>query len=102
MGQRDWQRLMDKNPAPSAPNDPSSSGPDRPSGTSNPDTAKPLSQLAQEGGVNFIQYLLAKAIPHDDTLPQPSQVREWQFRDISKFPREHQEEWKTACCKELE
>ena len=61
--------------------------------------------MAQEGGVNLIHFLLAKAVPPTDIteiLPSPNSVREWQFCDILKFPKEIQEEWKAACCKELE
>ena len=35
-------------------------------------------------------------------LESPNSVREWQFRDILKFPKEIQEEWKAACREELE
>ena len=35
---------------------------------------KTINQLVQEGGVQFIQYLMTKAISHDDTLPSPSQI----------------------------
>ena len=64
-----------------------------------------MARMAQEGGVDLIHFLLAKAVsPTDATqiLPSPNSVREWQFRDILKFPKEIQEEWKTACRKELE
>ena len=63
-----------------------------------------LTVLVQEGGVGFINFLLAKAISPDDSslLPTISQVREWHFQDILKFPRKEMKEWKMACCKESE
>ena len=65
---------------------------------------KLLTVLAQEGGVGFINYLLALAISPDDSslLPTVFQVREWHFQDILKFPRKEMKEWKMACCKESE
>ena len=48
---------------------------------------------------------LAKAVSPTDVaeiLPSPNSVREWQFHDILKFPKETQEEWKPACHEELE
>ena len=50
-----------------------------------------LAQLAQEGGVEFINYLLIKAVPPDDSL-LPSNLREWTFRDILQMPKEQQME----------
>ena len=60
--------------------------------------------LVQEGGVGFINYLLALAISPDDSslLPTVSWVREWHFQDILKFPKREMKEWKIACCEELE
>ena len=61
--------------------------------------------MAQEGGVDLIHFLLAKAVPPTDTteiIPSPNSVREWKFHDILKFPKEIQEEWKAAYCEELE
>ena len=89
--------MMD--PVPSHPDsDHSAEAPSNPSD-------KDVACMAQEGGVNLIHFLLAKAVPPTDTteiLPSPNSVREWQFRDILKFPKEIQEEWKAACRKELE
>ena len=89
--------MMD--PVPSHPDSDHSA--EAPSNPSNKDVA----HMAQEGGVDLIHLLLAKAVsPTDATeiLPSPNSVREWQFHDILKFPKETQEEWKAACCKELE
>jgi hypothetical protein len=55
--------------------------------------------MAQEGGVNLINFLLQKAIEDTPKNPVP---REWSFRDIMRLPKEEQEEWKAACREELE
>ena len=52
-----------------------------------------LTHLAQEGGVKFLDLLLAKAVPHIDLeSPDTSSIREWTFKDIQKMPSEQQEE----------
>jgi transposase InsO family protein len=62
-----------------------------------------ITRLAQEGGVKFLDYLLAKAIsPADPESPDTSNIREWTFRDILKMPSDKQEEWRNACREELE
>ena len=65
---------------------------------------KSLTILVQEGGVGFINFLLAKVISSDDfsLLPAISWVREWHFHDILKFPKKVMEEWKMEYCEELE
>ena len=86
-------------PVPSGPDSDRSA--DAPSNPSDKDVAC----MAQEGGVDLIHFLLAKAVSPTDTteiLPSLNSVREWQFCDILKFPKEIQEEWKAACCEELE
>src|SRR6266571_7399069 len=61
-----------------------------------------LTRLAQEGGVKFLDLLLAKAVPLVDLeSPDTSNIREWTFRDILKMPSDTQEEWHTACKEEL-
>ena len=88
--------MMD--PVPSGPDsDRSAEAPSNPSD-------KDVAHMAQEGGVNLIHFLLAKAGSPTDTteiLPSPNSVREWQFHDILKFPKEIQEEWKAACQRSL-
>ena len=59
-------------------------------------------RLQREGGVKFLDYLLAKAVPNSLESPDTAKVREWTFRDILKMPSESQKEWKTACREELE
>ena len=61
-----------------------------------------LITLAREGGVRFMNYLLAKAIPPHNELPNQSNIREWTFRDILRMPTAQQKEWKDACREELE
>ena len=62
-----------------------------------------LTHLAQEGGVKYLDLLLAKAISlHYLESPNTSNIREWTFRDILKMPSDKQEEWRKACCEELD
>ncbi|KAH9008639.1 hypothetical protein EDB85DRAFT_2164076 [Lactarius pseudohatsudake] len=61
-----------------------------------------LIRLAQEGGVKFLDLLLAKAVsPLDLESPDTSNIREWTYRDILNMPSEPQEEWHNACKEEL-
>ena len=120
MTEEEWQRCMEGDPVPisvvplvalAAPAEsslPESSLPPPalravPASSSYPGH-KLLTVRVQEGGVGFINYLLALAISPDDfsLLPAVSQVREWHFQDILKFPKKEMEEWKAACCEELE
>jgi len=48
--------------------------------------------LAREGGVEFLNQLLAKAVPPDSETPDTANVREWTFRDIIKMPKAAQQE----------
>ena len=62
-----------------------------------------LTHLAQEGGVKYLDLLLAKAVSlHDLGSPDTSNICEWTFRDILKMPSEKQKEWRKACCEELD
>jgi len=57
----------------------------------------------REGGVEFLNQLLTKAVPPDLETPDTANVQEWwTFRDIIKMPKATQQEWKHACCKELD
>jgi len=56
---------------------------------------------ATEGGALW-EYLLSKAIPHHDELPDPMNVRDWMTKDISKLKAEDQREWHKAQFEELE
>ena len=57
-----------------------------------------VTQLAQEGGVAFVNYLLAKAIPFDSHIVQTASIREWMYKDILHLPEVQHKEWKAACC----
>src|SRR6266851_9953963 len=61
-----------------------------------------LLRLAREEGVEFLNQLLAKAVPPDLETPDTANMREWTFRDIIKMPKDVQKEWKQACHKELD
>ena len=62
-----------------------------------------LACLAQEGGVRYLDLLLAKAVPlHNLGSPDTSNICKWTFRDILKMPSDKQEEWRKACCEELD
>jgi hypothetical protein len=43
--------------------------------------------LVREGGVEFLNQLLAKAVPPNSETPDTANVREWTFRDIIKLPK---------------
>jgi len=58
-------------------------------------------KLATEGGALW-EYLLSKAIPHHDELPDPMNVRDWTSKDIGKLPAEDQRAWCKAQFEELE
>jgi hypothetical protein len=61
-----------------------------------------LLHLVREGGVEFLNQLLSKAVPPDLEIPDTANVHEWTFRDIIKMPKDAQKEWKQACRKELD
>ena len=81
----------------------------QPSPSATSDTEAPLddehatlSKLAREGGVKLMNFLLAKAVPPHELLPNPANVRDWTFRDIMRMPEAQRKEWKDACREELE
>ena len=55
-----------------------------------------------EGGVHWINNLLAKAIPTHDSLPDPDNVQEWTAKDLDRLPADQQKEWQQAQFEELE
>jgi hypothetical protein len=61
-----------------------------------------VAQLVQEGGVEFVRYLLAKAVQPDESTTDVTPFREWTYRDILRLPEAQQREWKAACREELE
>jgi len=56
----------------------------------------------QEGGVRFLNYLLAKAVSPDLESLDISKVREWSYRDILHMNKVQQKEWKAAFQQELD
>ena len=59
----------------------------------NPDN---LVALCREGGVEFLNFLLNRAVPADQ-----KPIREWTYRDICRLPPAAQKEWRKACTEEL-
>ena len=54
-----------------------------------------LNRLVQEGGVEFIAFLLNKAVPMASDQPVF-------YKDIARLPSQLREQWKKACQEELE
>jgi Reverse transcriptase (RNA-dependent DNA polymerase) len=69
---------------------------------SDKDKVEDILCLQREGGVQFLNHLLAKAVPPDSESPDSTNVHKWTFRDIHKMLSGAQKEWKAACRKELE
>ena len=69
---------------------------------SDEDKVEDILCLQREGGVRFLNHLLAKVVPPDLESPDSANVCEWTFRNIHKMPSTAQKEWKAACRKELE
>ena len=55
-----------------------------------------------EGGVQWINELLSKAISDHDSLPDPAYVRDWTAKDLDRLPADQQKEWRQAQFEELE
>jgi hypothetical protein len=52
-----------------------------------------MAQMAQEGSVSLINFLMQKAVPlHEENTPSLTSVKEWSFHDILKLPKKEQEE----------
>jgi hypothetical protein len=91
MGAKYWRKLIRNNPVPSDSNQ---------SDDGQPSLEDMMAQMAQEGGVSLINFLMQKAVPlHEENTPSPTSVREWSFRDILKLPKKGQE---AACQDKLE
>ena len=57
-----------------------------------------VSRLSWEGGVNFLLFLVSKAIPvHEEKEP-----KEWTYKDMIGLPAGQLEEWRAACQQEIE
>jgi len=62
-----------------------------------------LHSLAKEGGVAYLNHLLAMAVPPNDSeVPDTSRVREWSFKDILRMPFAQKKLWMDACKQELD
>src|SRR6267142_1268987 len=61
-----------------------------------------LHSLVQEGGVRYLNYLLAKADPPSSDIPEISKIREWSYKDLLRLPKSQQIEWMDACHQELD
>src|SRR6266545_8429464 len=73
-----------------------------PHDNSQDEVERSLSLLMQEGGVEMLKYLLAKAVSPDSAVPDISKIREWSFKDIMRMPSNTQKEWLDACRQELD
>src|SRR6267142_2801614 len=56
-----------------------------------------LHSLVQEGGVRYLNYLLAKADSPRSDVPEISKIREWSYKDLLQLPKSQQIEWTDAC-----
>jgi Reverse transcriptase (RNA-dependent DNA polymerase) len=61
-----------------------------------------LNFLMKEGGVHYLNYLLAKADTPNSELSDVSKVREWSYKDLLRLPTSQQKEWMDACHQELD
>ena len=61
-----------------------------------------LHSLVQEGGVRYLNYLLAKADTPSSDVPEISKIREWSYKDLLRLPKSQQIEWMDACHQELD
>src|SRR6201984_2230440 len=95
---RTWKQMTESGP--SRPGESSTSEP-IPQGKSSPDAqsenspepdedeVEGLLRLQREGGVKYLDYLLAKAVPPMDPVsPDTAKIREWTYRDILKMHSE--------------
>jgi len=89
-------------PGPSTGTPPHDNSPLTPLGSDDEVEDLIVTQLAQEGGVAFVNYLLAKAIPFNSHIVQTASIREWTYKDILHLPEVQHKEWKAACHEELE
>ena len=108
---RTWKRMTE--PQPSRSRAVSNSPTPMPGDFPDPSSEIPLPQSddevdellchAREGGVEFQNYLLARAVPLSDSdSPDTTNIRKWSFCDILNMPPEKQKEWKQACREELD
>ncbi|KAJ8507691.1 hypothetical protein ONZ45_g9978 [Pleurotus djamor] len=72
-----------------------------------------LTRMSQEGGVEFMKFLLSKAVavsepetepvtvPNANAELNPDNIREWTYRDIMRLPPDQRKPWIEACKEEL-
>ena len=59
-----------------------------------------VAKLCREGGVFALShFLISKAI---SPIAEETSPKEWMYRDILQLPKEHLEEWRQACMRELD
>jgi len=57
-----------------------------------------ISRLSREGGVNFLLFLVSKAVP----VHERKEPKEWTYKDMIGLPAGQLEEWRAACQREIE
>jgi len=72
------------------------------SGNTESQFPEPIVNSATEGGEQWINDLLSKAVSDHDSTLDPSNVREWTHKDIDRLPADQQQEWRVAQFEELE
>ena len=72
------------------------------SGNTESQFLEPIVNSATEGGEQWINDLLSKAVSDHDSTLDPSNVREWTHKDIDRLPADQQQEWRAAQFEELE
>ena len=84
---------------------PTGSVPEQPPKNSSDTQSTSLHEIVDsttDGGVHWIESLLAKALPVHDSIPNPDNVRDWTNKDIDRLPADQQKEWRQAQFEELE
>ena len=65
-----------------------------------------MANISWEGGAKLIYYLLSATVQPSDRaggdFPNISNVQEWHYQDLMRFPEASRKEWKAACYEELE
>jgi len=57
-----------------------------------------VSRLSREGGVNFLSFLVSKAV----LICEEKEPKEWTYKDMIGLPAGQLEEWRAACQREIE
>jgi hypothetical protein len=94
---RTWKEMTESEPGSSRTQQPSEQPPadnaappgalsERSPHNSDDDEVEDILHLQREGGVQFLNHLLAKAVPPDSESLDSANVQEWTFKDIHKMP----------------